>query len=70
MSSLLPNVPMPPTGGAAHLTGLMWMAVQSFTLAPLFAIHPQPVPLLPVVGQESAHPTSNLDQLDNTSSID
>ena len=47
---LLSKMPMPPTGGAEHMTGLMWMPSQSLTTARLFAVHPQPVPVLPLLG--------------------
>lgn len=50
--SLLPaHMPMPPAGGgAAHMTGLMWMPTRPLTVARLFAVHPQPVPVLPLLG--------------------
>lgn len=44
------DVPMPPTGGAASMTGLMWMPTEPLTTARLFAIHPQPIPALPTLG--------------------
>lgn len=49
MTVSLSRMPMPPSGGAAHMTGLMWMPTRPLTVARLFAIHPQPVPVLPVI---------------------
>jgi len=39
-------MPMP----GPHMTGPMWMPAQPMTLARLLAWHPQPVPVLPVLG--------------------
>ena len=50
MLALLSNMPMPPTLGAAHMTGLMWMPTRPLTTARLFAVHPQPAPILPILG--------------------
>ena len=53
MLALLGNMPMPPAdggNGAAGMTGLMWMPQQPETTARLFALHPQPIPLLPIIG--------------------
>lgn len=50
MSPFTMHPPLPPTFGAAHMTGLMWMPMQPVTVAGLFAVHPQPVPVLPVLG--------------------
>ena len=51
MPLLLAQTPSPPgTGGVAQMTGLMWMPAQPATVARLFAIHPQPIPVLPTIG--------------------
>lgn len=50
MLALLSDMPMPPAGGAAHMTGLMWMPTSPLTVPRLFAVHPQPVPVLPALG--------------------
>lgn len=50
MLALLSDMPMPPTTGAADMTGLMWMPTQPLTTARLFAVHPQPIPVLPALG--------------------
>lgn len=52
MQAFLADMPMPtpPTDGAAAMTGLMWMPSRPLTTARLFAIHPQPIPLLPLIG--------------------
>ncbi|HKT56539.1 MAG TPA: cytochrome c oxidase assembly protein [Microbacterium sp.] len=50
MPAGLSAMPMPPTGGAAHMSGLMWMPTRPLTVLRLFAVHPQPVPVLPLLG--------------------
>ncbi|MGN8025766.1 cytochrome c oxidase assembly protein [Microbacterium sp. 22242] len=40
--------PMPP--GTAPMTGPMWMPSLPLTVPRLFAIHPQPIPVLPIAG--------------------
>ncbi|WP_292851891.1 cytochrome c oxidase assembly protein [Microbacterium sp.] len=50
MLALLSNMPMPPTAGAAHMTGVMWMPTRPLTVSRLFVVHPQPVPILPALG--------------------
>ncbi|GAA4345142.1 cytochrome c oxidase assembly protein [Microbacterium rhizosphaerae] len=50
MLAPLSDMPMPPTVGAAHMTGLMWMPTRPLTAGRLFAVHPQPVPVLPILG--------------------
>lgn len=50
MSLLAPSMLMPPPGGPGSMTGAMWMPSSPLTVARLFAVHPQPVPLLPLLG--------------------
>lgn len=44
------SMPTPPPDGAAGMTGPMWMPTKPPTTLALFAIHPQPIPLLPLLG--------------------
>lgn len=50
MIGFLSNMPMPPGDGAAAMTGPMWMPTQPLTTTRLFAVHPQPIPVLPLIG--------------------
>ena len=41
---------VPPVPGPGNMTGSMWMPVLTVTLPRLFAVHPQPIPVLPLLG--------------------
>ncbi|WP_295034951.1 cytochrome c oxidase assembly protein [uncultured Microbacterium sp.] len=41
---------VPPPGGPGGMTGVMWMPTLPVTVSRLFAVHPQPIPVLPLLG--------------------